>query len=461
MARNDDSQRSIDAPSRVYKSSDVHKRRVDRKGREKKGVQPPEAGVPSRPEMPEESEPAKSAVVIAPEFGKRTEAQRQADDRWFAAMREGDDHRGRDDAGTMDEVAESPLPAVSAAVSSGDGQLTQRIAPQPASTPSETPSSAVSGDTNPKIEHEPVSAPSSESGASPTSARVLGSESASEPEAAAAPGQAQASDGESDVAQLPDGEGQRPSIRVPSTRKGRIALVIGLIVLVAAVVASVLFVWNRWYRFDDHGDMQGTWYVVGTTVPVSIDETAIHLTSDVTYQYAIDDHDKTIRYSLGPMEGQGRYWFSDDRQYLVITDGNDYSGTSTAVDDLLRMFSEMPDKVTGNEVKLPEGEGIIAFSREPDAATIARQKEEAAAKAAAEAAARQEAEKRAAEQAAAEAAEAAAWEESSYEEEASAEDQGGSAEEGSTEEPPANEEAPEGAPEEAPADGDAAEQSPR
>ena len=146
----------------------------------------------------------------------------------------------------------------------------------------------------------------------------------------------------------------------------RTVVAVAAVIAVIVVAAIALFAWNRWGRFDDSVDIQGDWYVVGTTVPVQIDENSIKLTNDVSYEYTIDQNEKTIKYRFGTMEGQGRYWFSDNRQYLVITDGDNYSSASTTVEDLVRTFTELTATVSGQEVKLPEGDGIIAFSREPD-----------------------------------------------------------------------------------------------
>lgn len=200
---------------------------------------------------------------------------------------------------------------------------------------------------------------------------------------------------------------RRPTKRLIASPKSR-KVVAGVLVVVALLaVAAILFSWNRWYRFDDHADFQGQWYVAGTAVPVTIDESTIQLTEDVTYQYEMNPQEKTLRYTFGPMQGQGRYWFSDDRQYLVITDGDKFTGSGTAFDDLLHMFTDLPGKITGGDLRLPEGEGIIAFCRTADAEALAQQEAEAAAKAAAEEAARREEERRAAE-------EEAAWEEEYY-----------------------------------------------
>lgn len=141
-----------------------------------------------------------------------------------------------------------------------------------------------------------------------------------------------------------------------------IALAVLLVVLVVVVGVGAAFAWNRWGRFDDHADMQGQWYVLGTTVPVTIDERSIHLTDDVSYEYEIDDHGKTIRYTFGPMQGQGRYWFSDDRKFFAITDGEGYTGAATAFEDIAHSFTA-EEGATG--AKLPDGEGVIVFGREP------------------------------------------------------------------------------------------------
>lgn len=403
MARNDDSQRGQGTPSRVYKSSDVHKRRVDRKGRPKGGVQVNEPTASESTGMPYSTpEPdSKSAVVISPEFGKRTDAQRQADDRWFAAMRDAD--------APAEALAGMPAPDP---IPEPEPAPETKLEPEDGQEPEPQPESGMTAESAPAPEPEPKPVPKPEP--EPVGAQPPAPESQPESE--------------------PEPERPNPirSLwnRLPQKRSHRIALIIAVVVFIAAIIATCLFAWNRWYRFDDHADMQGTWYVVGTTVPIEIDETSIKLNDDVTYQYEIDAREKTIHYTFGPMEGQGRYWFSDDRQYLVITDGRDFDSTGTAIEDILHSLSDTADKVTGAGMKLPEGDGIIAFSREPDPEALAREEAEAAAKAKAEEEARKEAERKAAE-------EAAAWEEYYYEEEYYEEE--APAEEGQAEEAPAEE----------------------
>ncbi len=417
MARNDGSQRDGNTPSRVYKSSDVHKRRVDRKGRLKNlpevQQQPAfdqqvEADSPDQPDEP--------AVVIAPEFGRRTEAQRKADDRWFAAMREADIDASRAETPGIDapsadslqpDAASAGMPSIDAASVGAlqsrapDGETpAQEGANQAGTAPASDAAAPRGGVARPSVSGSKTSATAkakTDAASVSSDGDKAASASPKDDEVAQKTGRTHNEEPEPD---------ERPSAHAPSKRKLRTVLIVVGVILGLLLVAGILFAWNRWLRFDDHTDMQGEWYVVGTAVPVTIDESSIRLTADVTYEYEINTQDKTIRYKFGPMEGQGRYWFSDDRLHLVITDGDSYTASSTAVDDLLHMFSDLPDKVTGSEVKLPEGEGIIAFSRTPDAEALAKQKSEEAAKAAAEEAARKAAEEEKARREAEEAAEA-------------------------------------------------------
>lgn len=137
-------------------------------------------------------------------------------------------------------------------------------------------------------------------------------------------------------------------------------------VMVLAIVLVTTFAFNRWGRYDDHADLQGTWYVLGTEVPITIDATSIRFNEEVSYSYEINDREKTISYTFGPMSGQGRYWFSDDRKHLVITDGEGYTAASTTFDDLVHAFLDFSTATGGGFVELPQGQGIIAFSRTPE-----------------------------------------------------------------------------------------------
>ena len=105
---------------------------------------------------------------------------------------------------------------------------------------------------------------------------------------------------------------------------------------------------------------------MGTEVPITIDAETIRFNEEVSYNYEINPREKTISYTFGPMAGQGRYWFSDDRKHLVITDGDGYTAAGTTVDDLIRAFLDFSTAAGGGVVELPQGEGVIAFSRTPE-----------------------------------------------------------------------------------------------
>ena len=215
----------------------------------------------------------------------------------------------------------------------------------------------------------------------------------------------------------PDADGEKPSRKAglkgrPAKRKPlRIVLIVIAIVVFVFLCIVLFFSWNRWGRYDDHADMQGTWYIVGTDASVSIDSKTIQLTEEVAYDYALDQQAKTISYTFGPMSGGGRYWFDGNRRHLVITDGNSFTSTSTAIDDFFKMFSDAFGSIVGADQKLPDGDGVISLSRAPNPFALIQTRAIAQAKdaeeklAAQEEAKRQEEAERAAEQAANEAAE--------------------------------------------------------
>ena len=132
--------------------------------------------------------------------------------------------------------------------------------------------------------------------------------------------------------------------------------------MLAVVIAVALFVsWGRWWRYNDAADFQGQWFSQGTegTAVVTIDDTAIHLSGEVAYSYAIDPTAKTISYDFGTMHGQGRYWFSDDRNTLVIIDGADYTATSTFFEDIGIWLQGVLAQIQGKGTVLPASDNAI------------------------------------------------------------------------------------------------------
>ena len=256
-----------------------------------------------------------------------------------------------------------------------------------------------------EVEYEPGQASAAEEG------EIL------DADAAVAPGAVEDADLVSDEEEGDDaGQAAAPEVqrRPKASPAKRIIGGIVLVVILCAVGVGAYFAWDRWGRYDDHADMQGEWYVAGTTAPLSIDAKAIHLTDDLSYEYEIDDHGKTVHFTFGPMEGQGRYWFSGDRRFFAITDGEGYNGARTALEDIMHAIKDFSSGEVITGTHLPEGEGVIVFCREPGKlVTMAkeasergkerakkqaeREKEEAERKAAAQEAAEAEAAARAAE----------------------------------------------------------------
>ena len=134
--------------------------------------------------------------------------------------------------------------------------------------------------------------------------------------------------------------------------------------LAILLLAAGLFSWDRWFRYDDAAEFQGSWQVADSTGVVVIDGESIKLTQDVAYAYRLDTGAKTITFSFGDMQGQGRYRFSLDRTQLVITDGAGYDGWTTLLDDVAWMAGQLASMVQGNpERKAVETEGLTVLNR--------------------------------------------------------------------------------------------------
>lgn len=161
------------------------------------------------------------------------------------------------------------------------------------------------------------------------------------------------------------------SAKSAALRKHLIAA--GLVVLVIAAVALGVS-WARWWRFDDKQDIQGQWFSADTTgtAIVNVDGETIRLASDVAYSYTLDTTAKTIQYDFGPMHGQGRYWFSDDRSTLVIADGTDFTTTSTLLEDIALWWKGLFASITGAEKPVLQNDSSICLTRtDPSAAKAA------------------------------------------------------------------------------------------
>lgn len=143
--------------------------------------------------------------------------------------------------------------------------------------------------------------------------------------------------------------------------------VVAVLVAIAVVVVTVgSFSWNRWLRYDDAADFQGAWYANGTTSLVTVDGQEIHLTSDVAYGYTLDTGAKTITFTFGDLQGQGRYRFSADRSELVITDGDGFSFWGNLFSDIGWQFGQLITGLQGKEAPREEAvDGVTVLDRTP------------------------------------------------------------------------------------------------
>lgn len=110
--------------------------------------------------------------------------------------------------------------------------------------------------------------------------------------------------------------------RKPLKCKGisRRFLIGSLVVILLLVIGTGLLAWNQWFRYDDTADIQGTWVIDGSNQSITINETDIVMTSDVSYPYTLDTFQKTISFSFKQYSGSGSYAFSPERTTLVITE---------------------------------------------------------------------------------------------------------------------------------------------
>jgi len=103
-------------------------------------------------------------------------------------------------------------------------------------------------------------------------------------------------------------------------------LIGSLVVILLLAIGTGLLAWNQWLRFDDTADIQGTWAIDGTTQTITITDTDIVMTADVSYPYTLDTFQKTISFSFKQYSGSGSYAFSPERTELYITETDADSG---------------------------------------------------------------------------------------------------------------------------------------
>ncbi len=150
----------------------------------------------------------------------------------------------------------------------------------------------------------------------------------------------------------------------------RIAGAIASVLAIAVIVCFALFSWGRWFSHDDAADLQGTWYVLGTTTPITVTADSIELSPDAAYSYSVDPFAKSLTYEFGNLSGSGRYRFSQDRQTLAIIEGGATSWFDTLCEDLARFVDNAWRALTGQDpLPLVSGQQAIVITKKAPAGT--------------------------------------------------------------------------------------------
>lgn len=389
--------------SRVYKASDVHKRRVDRGAR-------PGAALRSTSDVNAPEGPKRDASRT--QFFKTSEAppEQGVDDREVTGAIQG----GAGEAlSTTGKVTTGRIPSTtgkattgripSATGETGTGRIASVGQQDDALLQKDLPQEAEAQGKPAKKKPTPRKRPS-------VSSKMQTVAGVPE-EGAAEPGEGE--EPEESEPLTPEEARSRAVKRIQEAAsqlrrsKLRTALIAAAAVAVVVAIIAGLLYWTRCVRFDDHADMQGAWYVAGSVVPISIDEDEFHFTDDVSYAYTVDPVEKTIDVSLGLMEGRSYYRFSNDRQYLVIAKDDSEGAGSVSSQGLGRLVDDFCSLFGIDNFEMPSGDGVVVLERKPSPLSVIYEREAnevVAVKAAAEERMRQEeelAERKAEEEAAA------------------------------------------------------------
>lgn len=145
----------------------------------------------------------------------------------------------------------------------------------------------------------------------------------------------------------------------PTLSRGRVISIVVWSLIGLLLLLTLLFCWNRWWRYDDVLDVQGTWSANNSNTDIILNDTYMQLTDDVLYTYEIDPFSKTIKYEFGTSKGEGRYRFSFDRNELIITDG-DYSWFSTLQEDIPWTLDTLWKNLTKTPQRSPLGDENVS-----------------------------------------------------------------------------------------------------
>ena len=395
MARNGDSHRNDQGPSRVRKASEVHKRRVDKTTRrDVRSHERETARSQVRQEEQAEFERQERFRIIhggrevSPEeaaaFAAHVDAQRRLSDEPAESARQ-----AAVETRPRTRRPEITLPAIEtgdrasrASVSSTDGVQsgTEHVAATQVGGNSIRSSNVEAGEEGkrpdaPAAAHSQDAATSgaaqdgapkdggglSDAPASPDGVQVGTGQAGNDVSAAADAQYADDDEAESDG--FDDGRHGEPPEKPHRTRR-IVLIVVGIAIAVIAILMG-LFCWNRWLRYDDTVEIQGEWFAAfsGRRAPIVIGSDTIEFNSETKWHYTLDTTAKTITFTFGSQSGGGRYWFVGDHEHLVIEDGIDFSAFDTFMADLQRTLTGQADVV-------PQGATITVLSRSADAVPV-------------------------------------------------------------------------------------------
>lgn len=139
---------------------------------------------------------------------------------------------------------------------------------------------------------------------------------------------------------VPEGKKAKSSLSVKAkSRKRRLSrrfMIIACSIVAVLAIATGLLSWNQWLRYDDAADIQGTWVIDGSSATITVTDSEIKMSDDVSYSYSLDTFSKTISFSFGKYTGSGSYAFSPERDTLVITEENPDSEQGKASTKLVK-----------------------------------------------------------------------------------------------------------------------------
>lgn len=392
MARNGDSHRNDQGPSRVRKASEVHKRRVDKTTRRdvrsheretaRSQVHQEEQAEFERQERfriihggrevsPEEAaafaarvdaqhrpsgEPAETVGQAAVETRPRTRRPEitlpvietgDRANRVTASPADG----AQGDAGRV-AAAQTGEDSIRFGSVEADGEGKRSGAPAASESPNVAAGGAVKAGTPEN------SGGSTEAPASPGEVQTDAGQAGSD--VLAASDAQHADDAEVGLDDSKGGRHGEPPEKPHRTRR-IVLIVVGIAIAIIAILMG-LFCWNRWLRYDDTVEIQGEWFAAfsGRRAPIVIDGDTIEFNSETKWHYTLDTTAKTITFTFGSQSGGGRYWFVGDHEHLVIEDGIDFSAFDTFMADLQRTLTGQADVV-------PQGPTITVLSRSADA----------------------------------------------------------------------------------------------